>query len=83
MIKFAFGFHVKYPLFLSDFNETWIFLTDFRQILIYQISWKSVQWEAICCMSTDRRTDMTKLIVAFRNFANAPKNAFVRAKWSV
>jgi len=22
---------------------------------------------------TDRRTDMTKLIVAFRNFANAPK----------
>jgi hypothetical protein len=24
---------------------------------------------------TDRRTDMTKLIVAFRNFASAPKNA--------
>ena len=23
---------------------------------------------------TDRRTDMTKLIVAFRNLANAPKN---------
>jgi DNA gyrase inhibitor GyrI len=23
----------------------------------------------------DRRTDMTKLIVAFRNFANAPKNS--------
>jgi Fe-S-cluster formation regulator IscX/YfhJ len=23
---------------------------------------------------TDRQTDMTKLIVAFRNFANAPKN---------
>ena len=23
---------------------------------------------------TDIRTDMTKLIVAFRNFANAPKN---------
>jgi len=23
---------------------------------------------------TDRRTDMTKLIVAFRNFANAPQN---------
>jgi len=23
----------------------------------------------------DRRTDMTKLIVVFRNFANAPKNA--------
>jgi len=25
---------------------------------------------------TDRRTDVTKLIVAFRNFANAPKNSF-------
>jgi hypothetical protein len=25
-------------------------------------------------MWTDRHTDMTKLIVAFRNFANAPKN---------
>jgi len=25
-------------------------------------------------MCTDRRTDMTKLIVAFRNFSNAPKN---------
>ena len=25
-------------------------------------------------MPTDRRTDMTKLILAFRNFANAPKS---------
>jgi len=25
---------------------------------------------------TDRRTDMTKLIVAFRNIANAPKNTY-------
>jgi hypothetical protein len=23
------GLQVKYPLFLSDFNDTWIFLTDF------------------------------------------------------
>jgi hypothetical protein len=27
------------------------------------------------CGRTDRQTDMTKLIVAFRNFANAPKTA--------
>jgi len=26
----------------------------------------------------DRRRDMTKLIVAFRNFANAPKNRMAR-----
>jgi hypothetical protein len=25
-------------------------------------------------MQSDGRTDMTKLMVAFRNFANAPKN---------
>jgi len=27
---------------------------------------------------TDRRTDMTKLIVAFQSFANAPKNGWSR-----
>jgi hypothetical protein len=68
------GLHVKYPLFLSDFNETWIFSTDFRNIFKYQISWKSVQWELSCSMWTDGQTDMTKLIVAFCNFVNAPKN---------
>ena len=43
-------------------------MTDFRKIFKYKISRKSVQWKA------DRRTYVTKLIVAFRNFANAPKN---------
>ena len=72
--KMYIGLHVKYPFFFSDFNETWIFLTDFQKILIHQILWKSVQWEPSCAMGTDRRTDITKLIVTFRNFANAPKN---------
>jgi len=44
-------------------------LTDFRKkILKYQILRKSLQWE-----TTDGWTDMTKLIVALRKFANAPK----------
>jgi hypothetical protein len=29
---------------------------------------------------TERQTDMTKLIVAFRNFANGPKTGFQRIR---
>ena len=50
------------------------FFDSFSKNFKYQISSKSVQWEANCCMRTDGRTDMTKLIVDFRNFANVPKN---------
>jgi hypothetical protein len=72
--KIYIGVHVKYPLFLPDFNETWVFSTDFRKILIFRISWKSAQWEPSCSMRTAVRTDMTKLIVDFRSFAKASKN---------
>ena len=71
--------HVKYSWF-SDFNETWILLTDFRKILKHYIVWKSVQREQSWPMPTDRRqtdrqTSMKKLIVFFWKFPNAPKNA--------
>jgi len=69
--KIYVGLHVKYPLFLSDFNETWIFWTVFRKIFKYEISWKSVHCEPSCSMRTERWIDLTKLIVAFCNFANA------------
>ena len=50
----------------------------FEKILKYQISWKFVEWEPSGTVRTDGRTDglidITKLIVANRNFANAPKN---------
>jgi len=60
------GFHVQYPLFLSDCNQSWIFWTHFRKIL--KISWKSVKWEPSYSVRIDKQTDMTKLIAAFCNF---------------
>ena len=49
--------HVKYPLFLSDCNKTWIFSTVFRKILKHEISLNSVQWEPGCSMRTDGQTE--------------------------
>jgi len=43
IIKIYVFLHVKYRLFMSDFNETLILTTYFREILKYQISWKSAQ----------------------------------------
>jgi hypothetical protein len=80
----------KYSLFLSDFDEPRIILTDFRKIILYYISWKSVQWDSSFFMRTDRhiggrtdgrtdrQTDEKKLIVAFHNFANTPDVTYER-----
>ena len=70
---------VKYTLFLSEYNKAWLFSTDFPKIT--QIScfmkFHPVGVELFHAVGqTDRQTDMTKLIVAFRNFTNAPKNLF-------
>ena len=66
------GLHVKYPLLVSHFIES------FRKILEYKILWKSVKWEPSRPMQTegrtDRQTDMAMLIVPFHNSANARKN---------
>ena len=51
------GLHVKYPLWLTGFNETWIFSKDFLKILKYKISQKSVQWEPSCSVWTDGHTN--------------------------
>jgi hypothetical protein len=71
--------HVKWHLFLSEFNEIWISSTDLRRRLKYQISWKTVQWESSFSTRkgrvggrTERRTGLTKLTVSFRKFAIAP-----------
>ena len=45
--------HVKHPLLLSDFKETCIISRDFRNMLKYQISSKSLHWELDCSTWTD------------------------------
>jgi len=66
------GRNVKCPLFLSHFNESWIFSTDFRKILKHQIAWKSVQQERSCSMQAGGRRDVPKLTVAFWKFSTPP-----------
>jgi hypothetical protein len=79
--KIHIDLHVKYPLFLTNFNGTLIFSTDFRKIHKYQISWKTVQREPSCSMRTNgqtqRRTDMMELTVAFQNSANVTNIIYV------
>jgi hypothetical protein len=58
------GVDVKYSLFLSDFNETWIFSIEIRKMFRFREN------------PTDGRTDMTKVIVAFHTFVNAPDNDY-------
>jgi hypothetical protein len=80
------GIHVKYPLFLSDFNETRILSTDFRKILISHLMKIRVVGAELfheggrTDRQTDRQTDMTKLIVGFGNFSNASKNNYWKTK---
>jgi len=67
--------YVKYPLFLSDFNKTVIYSTDLqkkREVKFHgnpSSGSQVVPWKR-----TDGQMDMTKIIVAFRNFANTSKN---------
>jgi hypothetical protein len=75
--------HVKFTLFLSDINEIWIFSTDFRKILKYQISWKFVQWESSYFMRTDGRTNRyDETNTRFRSFSIMPKNGKLSTYWA-
>jgi hypothetical protein len=73
------GLHVKYQVLLSDVKETWIFWTYFRKIILYQITWKSVQCgtRATARGRMDRWADTAKQLVTLHNFTNAPKSTRV------
>jgi hypothetical protein len=64
----------KVPVIMSDFNKTLIFSIYFRKIFNCQFFFLICQVGAeFACRRTGGQTDMTKLIVAFRNSAKGPK----------
>ena len=74
------GLHIKYPLFLSDFNQTGISRQILRIILKCQISWKCVLWNPICsCGQTDRQT-WRSLYLLFANLRTHLKRECIVAK---
>ena len=50
----------KVPKLILDFNETWIFLTDFRKIVKCEILRKYFQWELSCFKRTEDQTWRSK-----------------------
>ena len=76
--KMCIGLHVKCPLFLSDFNETWIVSTNLRKN-IEKSNFVKTRPVGTELFHEDGQIDITKLTVAFRNFANSPKNTLVRS----
>jgi hypothetical protein len=63
----------KVPLLLSDFNETWVFSRHSKKSSNIKFNENPSSGSRVVPCG---RTDITKLIVAFRNFANAPKTLF-------
>jgi len=52
----------------------------FEKYSKYKISGKSLQWEPSYSMWTDRRTDVTKLVVSFRSFEKSLKKNIIQKK---
>ena len=74
--KICIGLHVKYRLIFPDFKETWIFPADYRKNAQIRNLMK-IHKVRVKLFHVDRRTDKTKMVVAFRNSANAPKKLSV------
>jgi len=65
------GLYVKYPLFLSDFNVSWIFWTYFRKKKrnIFRENPSSGR-KVFRRKRTGRRIDMSKLVITFEIWRN-------------
>ena len=79
---------MNFPLFLQDFNKNGIFLTDFNENLIFatdfrKISkfYKKIRPKGAELFQADRRTDMTKIIVAFAQFCE--KRLINAGSWNI
>ena len=71
--------YIKYPLFLSDLNETWIFSTVSSKN-IHISNFRYIRLVGAEFLPAGRRAErQTKIIVAFRNFTNAPKKSYVQS----
>jgi hypothetical protein len=66
------GLQVKYPLFLSDCNETWFSQQIFEKCSNAKFHENpSSESQVIPCGQTDKRDEASS---RFSQFANAPKN---------
>jgi hypothetical protein len=71
------GLKVNCPLFLSDLNKLQFSGRDFRKIVQYQ-KCTSIRRLRVELFRAEGRTDVAKLIVAFRNLAKAPKTVLFK-----
>jgi hypothetical protein len=63
------------PSFFSDFNQTLIFSTKFKKTKVSNLM--KIRPEGAKLFPADGRTEITRIEVAFRNYAKAPKKAWV------
>ena len=70
------GLHVKYPLFLSDFNDACIFLGRFSKNTPIP-NCRTMRSVEAKLFHADGQTDMTKLTVALRNLRTCLQNQYV------
>jgi len=73
------GLHTKYPLFSTDFDETWISSTDFSKNT-QMTNFMKILPVGAELFHADGWTDMTKLIVAFRILRTRLKTSDTRHK---